>query len=90
MHRILKRRSVRIGLWVASLIVFVLFMLWQRCGLKGCLDIDGVRINKPNTARRAWPAQRGALSVALVGTLPAAAGCSSFFCRSGSSFSSRP
>ena len=50
MHRILKRRKVRIRLWVAGLILFVLFMLWQRCGLKGCLDVDGVRINKQDKA----------------------------------------
>jgi hypothetical protein len=30
------------------MIVFVLFMLWQRCGLSGCLDIDGVRKIKPD------------------------------------------
>jgi hypothetical protein len=56
MHRILRRRSVRIRLWVAGLIVFVLFMLWQRCGLRGCLDLDGLRINK-STLRTfsSWP-----------------------------------
>ena len=50
MHRILKRRSVMLRLWLAGLIVFVLFMLWQRCGLKGCLDNDGLRINKLDKA----------------------------------------
>jgi hypothetical protein len=50
MHRILKRRSVRTSLWLAGLIAFVMFMLWQRCGLKGCFDVDGVRINKPTAA----------------------------------------
>ena len=48
MYRILKRRRVRIMFGVAGLAVFVLFLLWQRCGLRGCLNVDGVRINKPD------------------------------------------
>ena len=47
-----------IRLWVAGLIVFVLFMLWQRCGLKGCLDGDGLRINKPDKASMILEQQR--------------------------------
>jgi hypothetical protein len=58
MHWILKRRRVRVTLGVAGLIVFVLFMLWQRCGLKGCLDMDGVRIYKPDKASMILEEQR--------------------------------
>jgi membrane peptidoglycan carboxypeptidase len=48
MHRMLQRRVVLMSLGVAGAILVALLFLWQRCGWRGCVDVDGLRINKPS------------------------------------------